>query len=366
MSISLAPKRGEPSAQARANANATWRKCLDAPGFDGPFVQWWAKRSLQPPLTDYGDGSDVPANVALQAFSTMQDEFRKFEKALIAHRVKSARQQRAQNMKHVFADCRAPGPLPVDTLSDRVSAEIDYVDHDESAVVLVAPVTFAETKPVIGVGKPRHIIAQCEDKVWLDDVADLDEGQILAQETAASSDQDIIARREAVWEPRWNKFSHLEPSQWEQINGFADRVLAPVCWNFKPWAGDTTKKETAAVGPDGVSKQDVVALPVQGHDAIANMFQSVESGNAWPAQLATGFVSSLAKCSDASGPDQYRPITIYSLIYRLWSTARSREALHSLETSLPSSVQGGCPLRQAKNIWYSLAHELEHSHLHGH
>lgn len=32
---------------------------------------------------------------------------------------------------------------------------------------------------------------------------------------------------------------------------------------------------------------------------------------------------------------------------------------------LPSSVQGGCPFRESRNIWLSLAQQLEHAHFHG-
>lgn len=112
-------------------------------------------------------------------------------------------------------------------------------------------------------------------------------------------------------------------SQRDQINRFAQQVLPSVAWTFKTWSGPllaeqvSSKKANAAVGPDDASKADFAALPAGALEAFATAHAQVEKSVHWPQQLATGFVNSLVKCVDACGPDQYWPIIVYSLSYRL-------------------------------------------------
>lgn len=289
-------------------------------------------------------------------FDVMAKEVRRFEQSLTAHRTRVAKQRRQDHMKYVFADCKDPRPKPIDSLVQRTEVIIEDVVPAENAVVLAQPVTLDASLPMVTGGIPRVIVAHCEDKVWLESVDDIEVGQTLIQEEIASSDAAIMQKLREVWEPRWNKLSHVTASHWDDINSFAAKMLPPIQWSFPAWTGTQVraqiqmKKPTAGVGPDGVTQTDLAALPSAGCEALADMYKAIENGATWPIQTSTRFVASLAKCEDATGPDQYRPVTVYSLPYRLWSSARSRQALLALERTLPESVQGGCPFRASKNI----------------
>ena len=105
---------------------------------------------------------------------------------------------------------------------------------------------------------------------------------------------------------------------------------------------------------------NIVALPLWALTPAADLFQCIETSDTpWPQQLATGIVSGLAKHSQASTPDAYRPITVYPLLYRIWGTVRARQALKSVAQELPSSIRGGVPARESRTIWYELAQHLE-------
>ena len=117
--------------------------------------------------------------------------------------------------------------------------------------------------------------------------------------------------------------------------------------------------------PDGVSQPDLLALPYEATQAFVDMYDGVESGCPWPQQVATGFITSLAKVATAQQVDAFRPVTVYSLVYCLWSSERAREALHQVCQWIPDSVQGGLPGRQAKTIWYAEAQALEVAHMQG-
>ena len=49
------------------------------------------------------------------------------------------------------------------------------------------------------------------------------------------------------------------------------------------------------LGPDGVSKSDVLALPQSAHECFVQMYKDIESMYRWPLQLTVGIVSSLEK-----------------------------------------------------------------------
>lgn len=124
-------------------------------------------------------------------------------------------------------------------------------------------------------------------------------------------------------------------------------------------AGRGEKEKTAGRGPDGVGQPDLAALPVQAVQAFVSVLQAIEDGTPWPIQVASGFVNSLAKHLQAQNIDDYRPVTVYSLFYRVWSSERAREALHTLMPALPEGILGGVPGKQAKTIWYQVAQSLE-------
>ena len=142
-------------------------------------------------------------------------------------------------------------------------------------------------------------------------------------------------------------------------------MLRPQQWPDTPWTSSrfmdlvTHKKVVSAKGPDGVSQPDLAALPPTAQQAMVKLFNAVEQGMPWPAQVASGFVASLAKNPGAQSVDEYRPVTVYSLLYRVWSSARAKEALRVLAEIVPQSVQGGLPARQARAVWYTTAQVLE-------
>ena len=196
-------------------------------------------------------------------------------------------------------------------------------------------------------------------------------GSVLSQERAIASDDAILERFAAEWTKRWVKHDHVQPGQWDQICGFLDRTVQPITWTCAPWTLDRLssairhKKPRAAKGPDGVSQPDLQALPEEARSHLLEFFKAVENGAKWPAQLASGFVSSLAKHAEAQSVNEFRPVVVYSLPYRACSTVRAREALQTVVHLLPDSVRGGVPSRQAKSIWFELAYTLERAYLDG-
>ncbi|CAL1129477.1 unnamed protein product [Cladocopium goreaui] len=226
-------------------------------------------------------------------------------------------------------------------------------------------------RPVVVQGQVVEVLAHEADQVWLSNVDGIQVGASLTQERVVMTDGDILQRFRDIWEPRWNKMAHVLPGQWDQICGFLERSLPVLDWSFREWTPAWfsevvgQKRPQSAKGPDGVSQPDLASLPGGACSAMVALYNSVEAGCQWPDQVASGFVASLAKHGAAQAVDEYRPVTVYSLVYRTWSSARAREALRVLAQVVPESVQGGLPARQAKQIWYTMAQQLEDAFLSG-
>ena len=362
-------RRGTLSFNAQLNRDETWRAIRCSVGFPGGFGPWWSSQQLQP-----GFASGLPLLCPTSdTVHAMFDSFRlwvqHYEGQLAQGRYRLGKTRRDTKLNYVFKDCQADLPPQVDTLVTRIEVGIAEVCPGDCSLVLTSPTVLLDGLPVVVGGKVVEVIHHDSDQMWVHDVEGLAEGMLLTQERAVLTDREILADFRAVWEPRWNKLAHVEEGQWSQICGFVQAHFRPMDWPVSQWTGArfaaavAKKKKHAARGPDGVSQADLAALPISAQEAFAAMFTAIEAGASWPTQLATGFVSSLAKQPDANTVDAYRPVTVYGLPYRIWSTERAKEALKTISQVVPASVQGGLPLRQAKVIWYSVAQELEQAYV---
>ena len=354
---------------SQVNRDDTWRAIRRAPGFAGGFGVWWTSQGLLPAFPS-GLPLICPTEEVVQSmFSAMTSWVRTYEASLAQQRYQLGKQRRLNAMQYVFKDCKLDPAPPVDTLLERLEVGIEEIRPDEASLILAQPVQLLPDLPVVVQGKVLEVIHHEHDQLWVTDVSGIEQGQTVCQERATLSVGEIIQKFHDVWTPRWNKASHVLPDQCVQICGVAERALPKLDWNFQPWtpgrvvSAVSRKKKTSGRGPDGVTQLDLAALPPKAVDSCV-------AGQNWPLQVASGFVNSLAKHLQACNIDDFRPVTVYSLFYRVWSSERAREALQALTAVLPPGVQGGVPGRQAKSIWYQVDQLLEfsfmnHRPLHG-
>ena len=75
--------------------------------------------------------------------------------------------------------------------------------------------------------------------------------------------------------------------------------------------------------------------------------------------MITGFVVALEKTPNAATVNQYRPITVFSLCYRVWSSIRAKQILLHLQPFAPTTCTGNLPGRHAAQVWYGVMQEIE-------
>ena len=292
------------------------------------------------------------------------------ETQLKAKLASQAKEKRLNDLNLLFQDCAKERPQPVDTLVHSHEAGVDAVCLDTNQITVTDAKGFEIGRPLISHGQPFVINAIEENRVSLSNAQGLEVGALVRQEKVVASDAAILAEFEQVWQGRWNRLTHLHPDKWDDVVSFVREAFTPRTWEFPQWSVDDFlrcvqhKPARAATGPDGVSRADLLALPPAAVQHIVDLLQQVESPEGrWPPQLAVGMVSGLDKGKGAADVDAFRPVTVYPIIYRVWSSCRAKQAMNQLVKDLPSSIKGGVPNCQARSVWFELAQLIEISQI---
>ena len=140
-------------------------------------------------------------------------------------------------------------------------------------------------------------------------------------------------------EKRWWK-DVPSTSDWERMFQVCEACIQPQPEIDEPistaqWH-DINKRYTAssARGPDGFSRRDLQYMPVSMEELLVHQLNNWDTEGQFPAQLHTGFVHPLPKREDSSIVGDFRPVIIYSMIYRSWASMRSRQILKRLSQQI--------------------------------
>jgi len=229
-------------------------------------------------------------------------------------------------------------------------------------------VTLAEDLPLWISGQSHEIIHAEADKVWLHDVSQVQPETIAVQTQPVGDLRAIFEAFHEQWQRRWCRHDNTPFTHWAELIAFAKRVVNPTPVSHLIVDGDMLrdesfrKKKRAATGLDGVSRQDLIQADKMTLQSLANLFARAECDGAWPIQLLAGKVHSLAKLEGATLASQYRPITIFGLPYRAWSSIQSRHLLTFAESWVDDSVYGNRRGRQASDLWAYMLQQIENAY----
>eukprot|EP00435_Cladocopium_sp_Y103_P070105 s132_g34.t1 len=349
-----------------------WKSILRGSGFSPSFSAWWLQREVIRPA----DPAVIPylrpsPAVARQIFDTMVAEVRLLEQRLLATKRAYRQFQHTVDRNLIFREVAREPPAPVETLLHRSEAVVESLDLGESAVVLDRPVDLLPDEPVWIAGAPVAVVHADHDKVWLESVDGLAVKDQLVQ-TRQLGDLDAIFQAfHDQWKVRWCKHDDIPNSQWHDIVMFAQRVMRPRSVPPMHLDGSVVlaeakrKKKWAATGLDGVSRSDVLALGPHALTSVINLYERAETDGEWPRQLVAGKVHSLAKVVGASLPNQFRPITVFSMIYRVWSSLQSRYLIRQAAEWIHEGAYGNRQHVQAAHLWTQVADAIQTSYATG-
>ena len=348
-------------------AHQVWETIKAAPGFPGGFRSFWITESS---LVGH-EPSALPKSLPDQqtvakAIVRFETEFRAFETALKKNRIVIAKQNRKDDPCRIYQDLKASRAVAVQTLATKRTSTVVWVSEDGSECHY-EPHHFDIHEAVHTdngiVQAQSHISGKLEGM----QVNTIEEGDLLYQDTWVSSHNEIFQAFEKLWLPMWQKHHQTDETRWES---FVDQCFSHIPQRqermehspitLKQWQKVvSSKKSRSAMGPDGITRQDLISMPLKAQQAIVECLNEIEEGASWPKTCLVGLISSLQKHDRAQTAADYRPICIFSIVYRCWASLRAREMLQWLSMIAPPNLMGSCPGRDSASLWYQLACLIE-------
>ena len=348
-----------------------WKAILSSSGFHPSFAAWWASRPVQCPGEPVAIPVLAPAGPVAQAiFAAMQTALQLQERALQKERRSQAASRRASNPSLLFRDLRPARSSPVQTLVEGPQAKVCEVRREDGCVVLESPALWLPEVPFVCKHCPVDV-HHAEPDCLYGDVFHLCPGDTVEQRVHLAALPDLFRAFSDEWSKRWVKVDHFRADRWAQaVETFP---ALPACqMAYAPITVDAWRRAVRAKsarsgpGPDGVARQDLLALP---DDLVAELLalcELAEGSGSWPPQMLVGLVTALEKVAGASAVQQYRPITVFSFCYRTWSSIRAQQCLLHIRTVAPPELCGGLPGREATAVWWRIQQAIEAAHCFGH
>ena len=122
---------------------------------------------------------------------------------------------------------------------------------------------------------------------------------------------------------------------------------------------------SSSIGVDGWKVAEARAMPDAWLLRLSELFEVIERNGTWPEALSMGLISPIPK-EEGLGASHTRPITVMSVIYRVWAATRVRELIEWQQAWISDRLYSYRPERGCEDAWWTTALDIEHSLLKGH
>ena len=337
----------------------TWQAIKEAKGFDGGFTFWWRTR----PVQTMGAGTDfsrlLPHIGQLQILRwDFEANYRSFESWSIRQRCSLLKARRQEHIREAFQDVTKAERQPLSTLLLADEATITDVDPRTHHVALDHDLQEDNSGQWLLEDSPARVTRLSPFTYQVDSDLLLCPGQQLRYERVVSDPSELAIHLQQYWSARWNLDHPPDPATWQRVLAFACAYLPRHTFSCPDLAVEAwelgTKKFAArsARGPDGFDHLDLGLMPASFKRQLLQLLTHIESGASWPQQLLKGFIHPLPKHDAATVISHYRPIVVFSMIYRCWGSLRSGCLLQQLSQVLPRGILGFIPGRETGDFWY--------------
>ena len=352
-----------------------WHCICRAPGFDHGFLEWlkcFPEVVLVPiGLPNSEDLYDLQqvllfhTDAAISAHKTKQSQLAKFARQQDTRRYgraqafQSVKEQGAGMMTSLLAEkqwtvhCQLPAQYGLITVQTPETCTLEGFDnlHLDNQ-----PVDFVQYNP-----PHLELALRTADQVFAATA-------ILSQRQFTARPAEIAMVLDQHWRQYWDRDKLTDPDHgWTELQTLIDQIPqhGPLDFDFydlQRWrtAIKNIKSKTAR-GVCAWSADELKALPDACVLSLIQAFQQLETTGMGRHLMAARTVP-LRKKQGSSDPADTRPITILSLLYRLWGKVLTKAVLQVWQTSFPPAVTGFLPHRSAVIPMYRLQHQLEAAH----
>ena len=347
----------------------TWASIRNSSGFAGGFPTWWTFR----PIRLQGVVAQLP--VILPTCAQLEDiyldfrsNYRSFESWHLQNRRQVLSQVYTESLGKAFKEVVGKPSLCIDHFEHRSSATILAVEADTFLVKLDSPMECSASSTFTLDDVPATVVHVSEDRYRVDSDLLLCPGQVLQCRTFLTHTDEMLAAVRRFWLERWHRHVDVPESQWARIFQFVQAHLVPLPFTAPNLTVDSWDvvnlryQAHAARGSDSFDHLDLRRMPTQFKMALVNLFNEIEGGQPWPQQLLLGLGHCLHKHSLAATIAEFRPIIVYSVLYRSWASWRSSSLLSTLGSHAGPRMKGFLAKCEAGDIWF-LAQALVESSL---
>ena len=342
-----------------------WNSIVRAPGFRPSFSVWWKQQHGTVSLLSEVPISSPEFAVADLLFHGLQLEVRNFESHLRKHQRYAKQFRKLDSISALYKEVQRDPPASAELLINSVSATIARVDVDLCAIEFSSEHPWKHDLPVVHSGQEVRPVMTTPDKLFLEDVSDCQVGDTVVQTQSTGKLDEMFQAFHDQWSVRWKRHDNVPASQWNDVINFASAVLRPVACTIPELTPRLfcelvrSKSPKTARGLDGVSKDDLAALSASQVEGVLSMYRRAEEDGSWPASCMAGSVRSLAKVSIPRTTGDFRPVTVLSLVYRIWSSYHSKFWLKALEPCIDPLLCGNRPGGRTSHVWRWILQEVE-------
>ena len=362
-------KAGKQTWDAQIYRMELWKAITFAKGYEGSFKHWWSCR----PIVCQGSPDSWPTRVPTVSemkaiFYDYETNYRAFETWHAQQRQAALQLSLQENTSKIFAMVKPGAKAPLQHLETHQDVLILAVSDDLQQVHVDRDIPLDQFCDVEVDG--LHVnVTQCDGPVWslsqpLEDSA-ISAATITRHFATATQIHEHLAD---FWSHRWWK-SPPSASDWTRIFEFSQVYLPAHPEHHEPitspqWHDINQRYGTkSARGPDGFSRRDLQWMPQPLQDRLVQQLNRWEQEGRFPDVLCTGFAHPLPKRLSSHKVNDFRPVIIFSMIYRSWSSLRARQLLRQLQVSVGDHQFGFLSQKENTEIWMVLQACIEDSSL---
>ena len=204
---------------------------------------------------------------------------------------------------------------------------------------------------------------------WLKKGQDVSAGVLLNTEGQPTANKDeIFAAILHAWNGVFNKFASGSPPTQPFLDVFGPTMRTAPC-QLQPLTAERLRAslrdvKQSASGLDSWNANELKALSnwyPEAYISLAALLNHIETNGVWPSALASGYTTMLPKPGGplVPGPQDMRPISVLSQIFRLWSHTRFIDCQPWQALWIPNNAYGGLPNRSAEQLGFDVSFFLE-------
>lgn len=357
--------------QAMHELQTEWNCVLKAKGCKSHFWDWLlAMPELYPvPLT-------VPSHSFLHDL-----------RQLLEHHVKSLvydhnkrrtqlatfmreRDVKCYGKKQAYQSVREASPGLMDQLQFEIQTPVQVIEPLQHGLITVAFPPDASFDPAFSCtlnGATADTVSYDSHRLELmlhDADVDMQLPVVLAQMVHMMEPQQVATRLNDYWLRFWDQDRDVTNSHWDEFLNMLDsfppqQPIPNTTATLEDWCWAVSHlKKTTARGICGWGAGELQALPRSCIQALKEAFDHLMP-QGLPAYMMRARVIALSKKPGCFEPGAVRPITILSLLYRLWSKTATRGIFRCWGDLFPPEVTGFLPRRSPTNMLYALQTQLE-------